>query len=165
MGESWSKRPHSETASTETAPTGTASRNYPGYRNGLTKTASTETASTGTAPRDDGAKPKRPHPKFASKCCLQILDGAVLEWGRFDQDSLMMMSTKPIKSASRAVPSPAGRYSQNSVTRYWSLEINYHTAPNNERTALPILQRSWRGGILDSPCPSVRPSVRLSVCL
>ena len=25
-------------------------------------------------------------------------------------------------------------------------------------------QRSWRGGILDSPCPSVRPSVRLSVC-
>ena len=25
-------------------------------------------------------------------------------------------------------------------------------------------QRSWRGGILDSPCPSVRPSVRPSVC-
>ena len=24
-------------------------------------------------------------------------------------------------------------------------------------------QRSWRGGILDSPCPSVRLSVRLSV--
>ena len=53
----------------------------------------------------------------------------------------VMMSTKPIKSASRAVPSHAGRYSQNSVTRYWSLEINYHTAPNNERTALPILQK------------------------
>ena len=51
------------------------------------------------------------------------------------------MSTKPIKSASRVVPSHAGRYSQNSVTRYWSLEINYHTAPNNERTALPILQK------------------------
>ena len=34
---------------------------YLGYRNGLTKTASTE-----TAPRDDGAKPKRPHLKFAS---------------------------------------------------------------------------------------------------
>ena len=69
--ESWSKRPHSEKASTETAPTGTAptgtaSQNYPGYRNGLTKTASTETASTETAPRDDGAKPKRPHLKFAS---------------------------------------------------------------------------------------------------
>ena len=53
----------------------------------------------------------------------------------------VMMSTKPIKSASRAVPSHAGRYSQNSVTRYWSLEINYHTAPNNEHTALPILQK------------------------
>ena len=26
-------------------------------------------------------------------------------------------------------------------------------------------QRSWRGGILDSPCPSVRLSVRPSVCL
>ena len=26
-------------------------------------------------------------------------------------------------------------------------------------------QRSWRGGILDSPCPSVYPSVRLSVRL
>ena len=26
-------------------------------------------------------------------------------------------------------------------------------------------QRSWRGGILDSPCPSVCQSVRLSVCL
>ena len=25
-------------------------------------------------------------------------------------------------------------------------------------------QRSWRGGILDSPCPSVCPSVRPSVC-
>ena len=25
-------------------------------------------------------------------------------------------------------------------------------------------QRSWRGGILDSPCPSVRPSVHPSVC-
>ena len=25
-------------------------------------------------------------------------------------------------------------------------------------------QRSWRGGILDSPCPSVCPSVCLSVC-
>ena len=25
-------------------------------------------------------------------------------------------------------------------------------------------QRSWRGGILDSPCPSVRPSVCPSVC-
>ena len=24
-------------------------------------------------------------------------------------------------------------------------------------------QRSWRGGVLDSPCPSVRLSVRLSV--
>ena len=28
----------------------------------------------------------------------------------------------------------------------------------------PLLQRSWKGGILVSPCPSVRPSVRLSVC-
>ena len=28
----------------------------------------------------------------------------------------------------------------------------------------PPLQRSWKGGILVSPCPSVRPSVRLSVC-
>ena len=26
-------------------------------------------------------------------------------------------------------------------------------------------QRSWKGGILDSPCPSVRPSVCPSVCL
>ena len=25
-------------------------------------------------------------------------------------------------------------------------------------------QRSWRGGILDSPCPSVCPSIRPSVC-
>ena len=29
----------------------------------------------------------------------------------------------------------------NSVTRYQSLEINYHTTPNNERTALPILKK------------------------
>ena len=29
---------------------------------------------------------------------------------------------------------------------------------------IPSAQRSWRGGILDSPCPSVCPSVRPSVC-
>ena len=27
------------------------------------------------------------------------------------------------------------------VMRYQSLEINYHTAPNNKSTALPILQK------------------------
>ena len=41
----------------------------------------------------------------------------------------VMMSTKPIKSASRVVPSHAGRYTQNSVTRYWSLEINLPYRP------------------------------------
>ena len=34
------------------------------------------------------------------------------------------------------------------------ISVNYYTPA----------QRSWRGGILDSPCPSVRPSVRPSVC-
>ena len=45
------------------------------------------------------------------------------------------------KAVSQAVPSHAGRSSRNSVTRYRSLEINYHTARNNERTSLPILQK------------------------
>ena len=49
-----------------------------------------------------------------------------------------MMSTKPIEAASQAVLSHAGG---TPVTRYQSLEINYRTAPNNERTALPILQK------------------------
>ena len=43
------------------APTGTASQNYQGYRNSLTKTASTKKAPTGTASQDDGAKTKWPH--------------------------------------------------------------------------------------------------------
>ena len=34
-------------------------------------------------------------------------------------------------------------------------QVCYHYTP---------AQRSWRGGILDSPCPSVCPSVRPSVC-
>ena len=40
------------------------------------------------------------------------------------------------------------------ITHDWCCAYNYTPA-----------QRSWRGGILDSPCPSVCPSVRPSVCL
>ena len=37
---------------------------------------------------------------------------------------------------------------------YYQISVCYYTPA----------QRSWRGGILDSPCPSVRLSVRPSVC-
>ena len=47
-------------------------------------------------------------------------------------------------------------------------ECNCHAMPlplTNQKSSLyPPHQRSWKGGILVSPCPSVRPSVCLSVC-
>ena len=45
-----------------------------------------------------------------------------------------------------------GRLSGSTVLSYYTLNI------------YTLAQRSWRGGILESPCPSVRPSVRPSVC-
>ena len=48
-----------------------------------------------------------------------------------------------------------------------SSEYSDHQAPNNKIMRFfytPPLQRSWKGGILVSPCPSVRLSVCLSVC-
>ena len=45
----------------------------------------------------------------------------------------------------------------------WLLAISYIFVAHRWRHYTPA-QRSWKGGILDSPCPSVRPSVRPSVC-
>ena len=40
----------------------------------------------------------------------------------------------------------------------------YHERTLSPSVFIPQLQRSWKGGILVSPCPSVHPSVRPSVC-
>ena len=44
---------------------------------------------------------------------------------------------------------------------HWSLFLRVQLTIFHHYTPA---QRSWRGGILDSPCPSVRLSVRPSVC-
>ena len=51
---------------------------------------------------------------------------------------------------------------------YTFLKENVHQMTPAKLSLYPPLQRSWKGGILVSPCPSVRlsicPSVRLSFC-
>ena len=47
----------------------------------------------------------------------------------------------------------------------WTIEAKWCIfAFGNLTIIIPPLQRSWKGGILVSPCPSVRPSVHLSIC-
>ena len=46
---------------------------------------------------------------------------------------------------------------------HWSMQ-QVQLSPALDVTCYTPAQRSWRGGILDSPCPSVRLSVCPSVC-
>ena len=54
--------------------------------------------------------------------------------------------------------------SEQKLTRFTDAYLWHYGEMSSLYPAHTPAQRSWRGGILDSPCPSVCPSVRLSVC-
>ena len=67
---------------------------------------------------------------------------------------IRMYPPKQFDGSYTHVPLSANLVFCEDVHVFWRIIDNYTPA-----------QRSWRGGILDSPCPSVRPSVCPSVCL
>ena len=74
-----------------------------------------------------------------------ISSGITLSWipqALIDDESMLVQAVNPLRL---------------NVIAFGQMQLHLHKC--NYTPA----QRSWRGGILDSPCPSVRLSVRLSV--